>query len=93
MKKIYDFSRSPSMRNYTVADLQALKQSNKKLSMSNPKDATELKACVDAEIDLLVVWDSKLKNAAKSLHTILWEWAALGRNSETVMTFSIMLLK
>ena len=48
MKKIYDFSRSPSMRNYTVADLQALKQSNKKLSMSNPKDATELKACVDA---------------------------------------------
>ena len=61
MKKIYDFSRSPSMRNYTVADLQALKQSNKKLSMSNPKDATELKACVDAEIDLLVVWDSQIE--------------------------------
>ena len=61
MKKIYDFSRSPSMRNYTVADLQALKQSNKKLSMSNAKDATELKACVDAEIDLLVVWDSQIE--------------------------------
>ena len=61
MKKIYDFSRSPSMRNYTVADLQALKQSNKKLSMSNPKDATELKACIDAEIDLLVVWDSQIE--------------------------------
>jgi len=25
MKRIYDFSRSPSARNYTVADLQVLK--------------------------------------------------------------------
>ncbi len=61
MKRIYDFSRSPSARNYTVADLQVLKGSDKKLSMSNPKDATELRACIDAGIDLLVVWDSQIE--------------------------------
>ncbi len=61
MKRIYDFSRSPSARNYTVADLQSLKGSGKKLSMSNPKDGVELKACIDAGIDLLVVWDSQIE--------------------------------
>ncbi len=61
MKRIYDFSRSPSARNYTVADLQALKGSDKKLSMSNPKDGVELKACIDAGIDLMVVWDSQIE--------------------------------
>jgi 3-methyl-2-oxobutanoate hydroxymethyltransferase len=55
MKRIYDFSRNPSLRNYTVADLQALKGSGKKLSMSNPGDATELRACLDAGIELLVI--------------------------------------
>ncbi len=44
MKRIYDFSRSPSARNYTVADLQALKGSGRKLSMSNPANADELRA-------------------------------------------------
>jgi len=63
MKKIYDFGRSPAARNYTVADLKALKGSGKKLSMSNPKDATEIQACIDAGIDLLVVWDSQLDEA------------------------------
>jgi 3-methyl-2-oxobutanoate hydroxymethyltransferase len=61
MKRIYDFSRSPSARNYTVADLQALKGSDKKLSMSNPKDATELRACMDADIDLFVVSASQIE--------------------------------
>ena len=61
MKRIYDFSRSPTARNYTVADLQALKGSGTKLSMSNPKDAIELQACLDAGIDLLVVWDSQIE--------------------------------
>ena len=60
MKRIYDFGRRPAKRNYTVADLKALKGSDKKLSMSNPANATELKACLDAGIDLLVVWDSQL---------------------------------
>lgn len=61
MRRIYDFGRRPAMRNYTVADLKALKGSENKLSMSNPKDATELRACLDAGIDLLVVWDSQLE--------------------------------
>ena len=61
MKRIYDFSRSPSARTYTVSDLQALKGSGKKLSMSNPADATELRACVDAGIDLLVIGGSELE--------------------------------
>ena len=61
MKRIYDFSRSPSKRNYTISDLQALKGSGKKLSMSNPANATEVQACVDAGIDLLVVWESQIE--------------------------------
>jgi 3-methyl-2-oxobutanoate hydroxymethyltransferase len=61
MKRIYDFSRKPSARNYTVSDLQALKGSDKKLSMSNPNDATELQACLDAEIDLLVIGDRQIE--------------------------------
>ncbi|MEM7193324.1 MAG: 3-methyl-2-oxobutanoate hydroxymethyltransferase [Pseudomonadota bacterium] len=61
MKRIYDFSRSPARRNYTVSDLQALKGSGKKLSMSNPANAAELQACIDSGIDLLVVWDSQIE--------------------------------
>ena len=60
-KRIYDFGRKPARRNYTVADLKALKGSGEKLSMSNPANATELRACMDAGIDLLVVWDSQLE--------------------------------
>ena len=65
MKRIYDFGRAPAQRNYTVADLKALKGSDRKLSMSNPKDATELQACLDAGIDLLVVWDSQLEECRR----------------------------
>ena len=61
MKRIYDFSRTPAQRNYTIADLQALKGSDKKLSMSNPANADELRACVAAGIDLLVVWESQIE--------------------------------
>tara|TARA_B100000686_G_C16733927_1_gene942447 strand:- start:103 stop:933 length:831 start_codon:yes stop_codon:yes gene_type:complete len=55
MRRIYDFGRRPAQRNYTVSDLQALKGPGKRLSMRNPKDATELQACVDAGIDLLTI--------------------------------------
>jgi len=34
MKRIYDFSRKPAARNYTVSDLQALKGTGRKLSMA-----------------------------------------------------------
>ena len=63
MRKIYDFGRRPAKRNYTVADLKALKGSDKRLSMCNPKNATEIQACVDAGIDLLTVWDSQVEEA------------------------------
>ncbi len=63
MKRIYDFSRTPSARNYTVADLQALKGSGRKLSMSNPANATEIRACLDAGIDLFVVWAEQIEEA------------------------------
>ena len=65
MKRIYDFSRRPSARNYTVADLQALKGTDKKLSMSNPQDAIEVQACIDAGIDLMVVWDSQIEEVRR----------------------------
>ena len=60
MKRIYHMGRAPAARNYTVADLQALKGSGKKLSMANPANAIETQACVDAGIDLLVVGDTQL---------------------------------
>ena len=65
MKRMYDFSRSPAQRNYTIADLQALKGSGKKLSMSNPANADELRACIAADIDLLVVWESQIEEVRK----------------------------
>ena len=65
MKRIYDFGRRPANRNYTVADLQALKGSGERLSMSNPKDATEIRACVEAGIDLFVIWDNQVEEARR----------------------------
>ncbi|MEM8922700.1 MAG: 3-methyl-2-oxobutanoate hydroxymethyltransferase [Actinomycetota bacterium] len=60
MKRIYDFGRRPATRNHTVADLKALKGSGTTLSMSNPANATELRACVEAGVDLMVVWEENL---------------------------------
>lgn len=65
MKKLYDFSRTPATRNYTIADLRALKGSGKKLSMSNPANAEELRACIDAGIDIFVVWESQIEEVRK----------------------------
>ncbi|MXZ80188.1 MAG: hydroxymethyltransferase [Gammaproteobacteria bacterium] len=65
MKQIYDFSRRPAKRNYTISDLKAVKGSGKRLSMCNPKDATEIRACVDAGIDLLTVWDEQVEEARR----------------------------
>ena len=65
MKRIYDFSRAPTARNYTIADLQALKGTGKKLSMSNPANADELRACIEAGIDLLVVWENQIEEVRR----------------------------
>ena len=54
MKRIYDFSRKPAKRNYTISDLQNLKITGQKLSMANPLNADEIRACRDAGIDLFV---------------------------------------
>ena len=51
MNRVHDFSRKPAKRNYTISDLQALKQKPKKLTMSNPANANEILACSDAGID------------------------------------------
>ncbi len=42
MNRIFDFSRTPAKRNYTIADLQALNGSGRKLSMANPANADEV---------------------------------------------------
>ena len=86
-KRIYDFGRKPAKRNYTVADLKALKGTGKKLSMSNPANATELRACIDAGIDLLVVWDSQLDECRQIAPIILWESGVRGPNLGRPMRF------
>ena len=63
MKNIYTFGRKPAKRNYTVADLQALKGSGQRLSMCNPANDKEIQACVDAQIDTLTVWDNQMELA------------------------------
>ncbi len=63
MKDTYTFGRKPAQRNYTIDDLRALKGSGKRLTMCNPGNEVEIKACVDAGIDLLTVWDSQMEVA------------------------------
>ena len=60
-KRIYTFGREPAKRDYTVRDLQNLKGSGTQLSMSNPANAAELEVCLEAGIDLLVVWAEQLE--------------------------------
>ncbi len=60
LKNIYTFGRKPAQRNYTVADLLALKGGGTRLTMCNPATAEEFRACVEAGIDLLTVWDVHL---------------------------------
>lgn len=62
MKRIYDFSRKPAMRNYTIADLKALKGTGRKLSMANPADRDQIIACVEAGIDLFVVGTDQMED-------------------------------
>ena len=86
MKRIYDFSRNPSARNYTVSDLQGLKGSGKKLSMSNPVNDIELRACLDAEIDLLVISGNDLESfrqvAPHHFMGVGSSWAQFGKPEE-----------
>lgn len=88
MKRIYDFSRSPAMRNYTVADLKALKGSGTKLSMANPADRDQIVACVAAGIDLFVVGTNQMEDVRELAPTHFTgagsSWAQFGSDEEIV---------
>ncbi|MEO0977978.1 MAG: 3-methyl-2-oxobutanoate hydroxymethyltransferase [Pseudomonadota bacterium] len=88
MKRIYDFSRNPAKRNYTVADLKALKGSGRTLSMANPADNDELRACVEAGIDLFVVGADQMEDVRRiAPHHFTGAgstWAQFGSDDEIV---------
>ncbi len=88
MKRIYDFSRNPAQRNYTVADLKALKGSGRTLSMANPANNDELRACVEAGIDLFVVGADQMADVRAIAPTHFTgagsTWAQFGSDDEIV---------
>ena len=88
MRRIYDFSRKPARRNYTVADLRALKGSGRKLSMANPASNDELLACVEAGIDLFVVGADQIEEVRRIAPThftgVGSTWAQFGSDDEIV---------
>lgn len=88
MKRIYDFSRNPAVRNYTVSDLRALKGSGKTLSMANPANREELIACVEAGIDLFVVGSDQIEEVREIAPThftgVGSSWAQFGSDDEII---------
>ena len=88
MKKIYDFSRQAATRNYTVADLKALKGSDKTLSMANPANRAEIRACVEAGIDLFVVGTDDLEDVRELAPTHFTgagsSWSQFGTDDEII---------
>ena len=88
MKRIYDFSRKPAHRNFTVSDLKNLKKNPKKLTMSNPANKEEVVACIEAGIDLFVIGPrdiEELRLVAPSHFTgVGSKWAQFGSNDEIV---------
>ena len=86
MKRIYSFARKPAERNYTISDLQELKITEKKLTMTNPANADEIRACKDAGIDLFVVGMDQIDNVRKIAPThftrVGSKWAQFGSNEE-----------
>ena len=86
MKRIYSFARKPAVRNYTISDLQELKITGKKLTMTNPANADEIRACKDAGIDLFVVGMDQIDNVRAIAPThftrVGSKWAQFGSNEE-----------
>ena len=86
MKSIYSFARTPAVRNYTISDLQELKITGKKLTMTNPANADEIRACKDAGIDLFVVGMDQIDNVRAIAPThftrVGSKWAQFGSNEE-----------
>ncbi|MEM8976385.1 MAG: 3-methyl-2-oxobutanoate hydroxymethyltransferase [Pseudomonadota bacterium] len=71
-----------------MADLQALKGSGQKLSMANPANNAELRACVEAGIDLFVVGADQIKDVRQIAPTHFTgagsTWAQFGSDDEIV---------
>lgn len=88
MKRIYDFSRNPATRNYTVSDLKALKGTGKKLAMCNPADNDQILACVEAGIDLFVVGSDEIEDVRRLAPHIFTgvgsSWSQFGSDDEIV---------
>ena len=86
MKRIYDFSRKPAVRNYTISDLQALKHTGRKLTMTNPVNPEEITACRDAGIDLFVCGIDQIDDVRRIAPTHFTglgsTWAQFGTNDE-----------
>ena len=86
MKRIYEFARKPAIRNYTILDLQDLKVTGKKLSMANPSNANEIRACKEAGIDLFVVGMDQIDNVRSIAPThftrVGSRWAQFDSNEE-----------
>ena len=86
MKRIYSFARTTAVRNYTISDLQELKITGKKLTMTNPVNADEIRACKDAGIDLFVVGMDQIDNVRAIAPThftrVGSKWAQFGSNEE-----------
>ena len=86
MKRIYEFARKPAIRNHTISDLQALKITGKKLSMANPSNADEIRACKEAGIDLFVVGMDQIDDVRSIAPThftrVGSKWAQFGSNEE-----------
>ena len=85
-KRIYDFSRSPAKRNYTISDLQNLKNTGEKLSMANPANAAEVRACVEAGIDLFVIGQDDIEMTREIAPThftgVGSSWSQFGSTAE-----------
>ena len=86
MKRIYEFARKPAIRNYTILDLQDLKVTGKKLSMANPSNANEIRACKEAGIDLFVVGMDQIDDVRSIAPThftrVGANWAQFDSNEE-----------
>ena len=86
MKRIYEFARKPAIRNYTILDLQDLKVTGKKLSMANPSNANEIRACKEAGIDLFVVGMDQIDDVRSIAPThftrVGSRWAQFDSNEE-----------
>lgn len=86
MKRIYTFARKPSVRNYTISDLQDLKGSGRKLTMANPVTREEIRACKEANVDLFVVGMDQIDDVRAIAPThftrVGSRWAQFGSNDE-----------